>query len=221
MKKLIVIIIILLVIFLGMMIYKNNQRLNNVNANEVNEIEQYISKIYLWKEVTKEALPSFNDINEASDIWIWEALKKDLEEYELTYEQIENAKEKLFGKNLKKILPKEGNEYFKYNQEQNKYYSTEIDLDEKDDKFLLNKIEKNQNEYIIEIVEYIEDYSKEENSICIENINEEEVQTVNINEDILNRKEIIKNNINKFNKKKIYLEQENQNLIVTKIENVN
>ena len=216
MKKLIAIIIILSVIFLGMIIYKTNQKANSINVSEVNEIEQYINKIYMWKEVTKNALPNFNEINEASDLWIWETIKKNLEEYELTYEQIENEKAELFGKDLTKQLPKEGNEYFKYNQEQNKYYATEIDLDEKDDKFLLNKIEKNKNGYIIEIVEYIEDYSKNENNICIENLEEEEIQTVDINEDMLNRKEIVKNNIAKFNKKNIYLEKEDEHLIVKK-----
>lgn len=220
MKKLIAIIIILSAIFLGMVIYKNNKKSNNVYVNEVNEIEQYINEIYMWKEVTKEALPSFNDINEASDLWIWETLKKNLEEYELTYEQIENAKLKLYGENLTKELPKEGNEYFEYNQQDDKYYATEIDLDEKDDKFLLNKIDKNKNGYIIEIIEYLEDYSKSEEEISIENIQGEEIQRVNINEDTLNRKEIVKNNINKFTRKKIYLERENEYLIVKKVESV-
>ena len=173
----------------------------------------------MWKEVTKDALPIFNEINEASELWIWETLKKNLEEYELTHEQIEYAKKEIFGKELAKEFPKEGNEYFKYSQEQNKYYATEIDLDEKDDKFLINKIDKYNNGYKVEVIEYLEDYSKSEEIITIENIKEEEIQRVDINEDILKRNEIVKNNINKLSTKIIYLERENEKLIVKKVEN--
>ena len=46
MKKLLAIICVLLVIFIGMFIYKNNIKQNNVNVFEVQEIEVYIYKIY-------------------------------------------------------------------------------------------------------------------------------------------------------------------------------
>ncbi len=68
MKKLLVIICVLLIIFVGMYIYKINSNQDNVTAQEVQNIQDYIKKIYMWKEVTGEALPEFDDINEAQII---------------------------------------------------------------------------------------------------------------------------------------------------------
>ena len=108
MKKLFIIIIILAVIFVGMIIYKNvTNNSNNISIEEINNIQEYISKIYMWKEITGEALPKFDDINNANELWIWEATKKDLEETELTYDQIKSKKEEIFGKSLKKDFPVE------------------------------------------------------------------------------------------------------------------
>ena len=76
MKKLLAIICVLLVIFVGMYIYKNNINQNTVNVSEVEKIEEYISKIYMWQEVTEEALPKFDNINNAPDLWVWEVVKK-------------------------------------------------------------------------------------------------------------------------------------------------
>ena len=73
MKKMLAIIAILAIILVGMVVYKNTAKstANQVNVQEINEIEEYISKIYMWKEVTNEALPTFEDINQADEIWIW------------------------------------------------------------------------------------------------------------------------------------------------------
>ena len=79
MKKLLAIICVLLVIFIGMYIYKTNINQNNVTVSEVQKIEEYISKIYMWQEITEEALPKFDNINDAPDLWVWEVVKKDLE----------------------------------------------------------------------------------------------------------------------------------------------
>ena len=91
MRKLIVTIIILLIIFVGMIIYRNMaiSSSNQVSVQEIEQIETYITKIYMWREVTNEALPTFENINEASDMWTWEVVKKNLEDYELEYEVID------------------------------------------------------------------------------------------------------------------------------------
>ena len=82
MKKLVAIICVLLVIFIGMYINKTKSSQKIVTASEVEKVEEYISKIYMWKEVTEEALPEFNNINEAPDLWTWEVVKKNIEKYE-------------------------------------------------------------------------------------------------------------------------------------------
>ena len=87
-----------------------------------------------------------------------------------------------------------------------------------EDSFLLNNIEKNKEGYIVEIVEYLEDYS-EENSVIIRNLQEEEIGRVGVNDSETKMQEIVKNNIDRFGKKKVYLKTENNNLIVQKVEN--
>ena len=91
MKKMLVIIVILAMILVSMIIYKNIaiNKNKSVNVQEVEQIEEYISKIYMWKEITKEALPTFENINNANELWLWEVIKKNLETYETTYEEIQ------------------------------------------------------------------------------------------------------------------------------------
>lgn len=210
MKKLIAIIIVLATIFVVMIIYKNSaiNSNNNVNIQEINEIETYVNKIYMWKEITQEALPCFEDINNATAKWIWEVVKKNLEDYELTYEQIQEKAKELFGDDFNKQFPKQGIEYLGYDGQRDKYYPEGRGLDEKEDSFLLNKIEKTKDGYEVEIVEYLEDYSnvisKENDIIIIENTKEERVGELKSSEED-KVKELIKNNIDKFTKKKLIL----------------
>ena len=103
MKKLIAIICVLLIIFISMFIYQNKAiQSKKITVEEVAKIEEYIKKIYLWKEVTNEALPKFENINEAPEDWIWENIKKNVEEYEMDYEQINQKAKELFGTEFSK-----------------------------------------------------------------------------------------------------------------------
>lgn len=217
MKKLLVIIGILVVIFLGMIIYKNTTSNKSVTIEEIEEIENYISKLYMWKEITNIALPTFDNINNADDLWIWEVVKKNSEEYEMSYEQIEEKAKSLFGQNFNKEFPKEGTTEFVYDEESNMYIATEVNLDLEEDTFLLNHIEKKNNQYIVEVVEYLEDYSSEEN-IIIKNTDEEEIARVSSEKTEVEIKEIVKNSLDRFKKKKVYLDEKDK--IVEKIENI-
>ena len=227
MKKLIVIIIILATIFVGMIIYKNVaiKINNNINIKEIEEIETYITKIYMWKEVTGDALPYFKDINQANDMWIWEVVKKNLEDYELNYEQIEEKAKEIFGNNFTKKFSREGTDYLVYNKENNKYYAVEMSLDEKEDSFLLNKIKKTKDGYDVEIIEYLEDYSElleNKQVIVIRNIKEEEIERINVNEEE-KAKDIVKSNVDKFSKKKLKIKKDknsNGNLFIESVEEV-
>ena len=227
MKKLVIIIIILLLILIGMVVYKNTaiKSNNQLNVQDIEKIETYITKIYMWKEVTSEALPSFENINEASDIWIWEAVKKNLENYELTYDEIQNKAKELFGADFTKEFPREGNESFSYDLKSNKYFAIGMGLDQEEDCFLLNNIQKTETGYEVEIVEYLEDYSQEvEDSstqnyqIVIRNLNNEEIGKIQANEESTTQ-DIVKNNIDRFTKKIVILKQEGDNLYVQKVSN--
>ena len=219
MKKMFIIIIVLAMILIGMIIYKNTAvgTKNNVNVQEIEKIENYISKIYMWKEITNEALPTFEDVNHSDDLWVWEVVKKNLESYVVSDEEIQTIATEIFGKEFNKQFPKEGNKSFIYDETSEKYLATETVLDEKEDTFLLNNIEKTKEGYNIEIIEYLEDYA-EENKITIRNLQEEEIGQVGINDSETNMQEIVKNNRNRFSKKKIYLKKENDNLKVQKVE---
>ena len=213
MKKLLAIICVLLVIFIGMYIYKTNINQNNVTVSEVEKIEKYISKIYMWQEITEEALPKFDNINDAPDLWVWEVVKKNLEEYELDYNQIQEKAIEIFGDNFTKQFPKEGSEYIYYDENSGKYLITGIGLDTQDDMFFINKINKTKDGYEVEIVEYLEDYEnamglEDENEvydIYIKNLNQETVATIKSNEGETRAIEVVKENIDKFSTKTVKL----------------
>lgn len=221
MKKLWIVIVILAVIFLGMLIYKNiGIKKSNINIEEIEKIESYMEQIYMWKEITGEALPCFEAIDEANEQWIWQAVQKNLEDYEISYEQIQDKAKELFGQNFTKEFPKQGTEYLIYEEENNKYYPIEINLDQQEDVFLLNQISRIEKGYEVEIIEYIEDYShstKEgNNQIIIRNLKGEEIGRVN-SEDEKEAKEIAKSNVDKLTKKKLVLKLENGKLQVQKV----
>ena len=231
MKKLIVIIIILLMIFVGMYIYKQSRITTNhtteVSVDEISKIETYLQKIYMWREITGDALPVFDNINQAPDVWLWEVVKKNLEEYELSYDQLEDKTKEIFGEELQKAFPKEGYEYMEYDAETNIYYAIGSGLDNQEDVFLLDKIQKQDNVYIVQIVEYLEDYSEgyetteAEYNIQIKNLNDETIGEVNSTESETNIQQIVKDNIDKFTKKEVHLKaDENGNLYVTSVKNV-
>ena len=215
MKKLVVIIIILLIVFIGMYIYRQNQietnRNNEITVDEINKIETYLQKIYMWKEITGEALPTFDNINNAPDVWLWEVVKKNLEEYELSYEQLQDKAKEIFGNDLQKEFPKEGYEYMEYNEETDTYYAIGSGLDNQEDVFLLDTIQRKENGYTVQIVEYLEDYSEgiettnTEYNIQIKNLNDEIIGTVKNTEDETNIQQIVKDNIDRFSKKEVTL----------------
>ena len=231
MKKLIVIIIILLIIFVGMYIYRQNRivsnQLSEVSVDEINQIETYLQKIYMWREITGDALPIFDNINNAPDVWVWEVVKKNLEEYELTYQQLQDKTKEIFGEELQKEFPKEGYEYMEYNEETDTYYAIGSGLDNQEDVFLLDKIQKQDNGYTVQIVEYLEDYSEgyettdAEYNIQIKNLNDETIGEVKSTESETNIQQFVKDNIDKFTKKEVNLKtDENGNIYVTSVRNI-
>ena len=231
MKKLIVIIIILLIIFVGMYIYRQNRivsnQLSEVSVDEINQIETYLQKIYMWREITGDALPIFDNINNAPDVWLWEVVKKNLEEYELSYEQLQDRTKEIFGEDLQKEFPKEGYEYMEYNEETDTYYAIGSGLDNQEDVFLLDKIQKQDNGYTVQIVEYLEDYSEgyetseEDYNVQIKNLNDETIGEVKSTESETNIQQFVKDNIDKFTKKEVNLKtDENGNIYVTSVRNI-
>ena len=190
----------------------------------------------MWKEVTNEALPTFDNINNASTLWLWGVVQKNSDNYELMYEEIQEKAKDLFGTDFNIEFPKEGTSNFVYNEENKKYNTTGIKLDAKEDKFLLNKITKNKNGYEVEIVEYLEEYIEQQdeqyvdntdntentnNKVIIENLNGEQISTIENKTEETQVQQIVKDNLDKFSKKKITLKKdEKENLYVEKVETI-
>lgn len=222
MRKMLIIIGILSIIFFGMIAYRKLEVKNSttVNAGEVTQIQSYIEKIYLWKEETKEALPTFSDINQANDKWIWEVVKNNLDDYEISLEEANEKVKELFGKECNKQMPKEGNSSFIYNEESGKYEATGVELDNKQDTFLINNITKTKDGYQVEIIEYLINHMNE-NNITVENTNEESLGTVGNSANDTKIQDIVKQNKSRFTKKKITLKKESESensLVVEKVE---
>ena len=221
MKKLVIIMIILVIIFVGMITYKKIEKSNTISIEEIENIENYLNQIYLWSEVTKEALPCFDDINQADETWIWEVVNKNIEEDKPSYEQIQEKAQELFGEDFIKNFPKDGKPVFNYQEENNQYEAIKPELDEQGDLFLLNKIEKLKDGYEVEIVEYLEDYApmlKEEpqNYIIIRNLKKEEIGRISGSSQEEETR-LVKNNINQFSKKNIVLKMEKEKLYIQKV----
>lgn len=226
MKKLVAIICILLVIFVGMYVNRIKSNQNLITATEVEKVEEYISKIYMWKEITGEALPKFDNINDAPDVWTWEVVKKNLENYDLTKDEIQNKATELFGNQFKKQFPQEGTEYMQYDEELGKYISTGIELDTLDDCFYIKNIRKTKDGYEVEIVEYLEDYVnslgvEDENEIYeiyIKNLNEETIANVKNTEGETKTIDVVKENLDKFTTKTVNLKKNsNGNIYVESV----
>lgn len=226
MKKMLVIIFILLMIFIGIYINRKNIRNDTITATEVNKIEEYISKIYMWQEVTEEALPKFNNINDAPDIWLWEVVKKNLDDYEVSYDEIEQKAKEIFGEEFTKQFPNEGTEYIQYNEDLKKYVATGVGLDTLDDSFFIKKINKTKTGYEVEIAEYLEDYENSMNveaenqvyDIYIKDLSHNIIATIKSNDGETKSIEVVKENIDKFTTKKIILEKDkNGNLYVRQV----
>ena len=226
MKKLVAIICILLVIFVGMYVNRSKSNQNLITATEVEKVEEYISKIYMWKEITGDALPKFDNINDAPDVWTWEVVKKDLENYEITKDEIQNKATELFGNQFKKEFPQEGTEYMQYDEKLGKYISTGIELDTLDDCFYIKNIRKTKDGYEVEIAEYLEDYVnslgvEDENEIYeiyIKNLNEETIANVKNTEGETKIIEVVKENLDKFTTKTVNLKKNsNGNIYVESV----
>ena len=215
MKKFIIIIFVLVLLFIGMLISKNIiAKKNQVGIEEVEKIENYINQIYIEKEIVGESIPYFESINKAKEKWIWEVVKKNLEDDKITYKMLQEKAKELFGEDFKLEFPKEGTDYLTYNAEENYYQDIPSEMDNQGSFFLLNKIEKVQDGFEVEIIEYLEDYS-EMDYIIIKNLNQEEISktsTQKSEEGI----EIVKRNKDKFTKKKILLKYKDQKLAIQK-----
>ena len=114
-----------------------------------------------------------------------------------------------------------------YNEDTDTYYAIGSGLDNQEDVFLLQDIQKQEDGYIVEIIEYLEDYSEgyetteTEYNIQIKNIKDETIGTVKSTESETNIQQFVKENVDKLTKKEVHLKTDtNGNIYVTSVRNV-
>ena len=102
------------------------------------------------------------------------------DDYDISLEEANQKVKELFGEKCNKQMPKEGNDSFWYNEETEKYEATGVELDNKQDTFLINNIAKTKEGYQVEIIEYLINHMNESN-ITVENTNEESIEIIENN----------------------------------------
>lgn len=157
--KLIVLIIILLIITCIMYYYAFINH-STSKQTDYSNIEKYIKDIY----GTTFLIPEFDNINDATEDWLWENVnqyvwnhdddyhEKNEQEYGYTYEDISKIVNHLYGSNLKKKFP-EGAVSMRYNSYRNLYGPTSFGITNYYDYKIENITQENTN-YIVSLYDY-------------------------------------------------------------------
>lgn len=132
---------------------------NRLTDTEKQEIKQYINRIYNSHYV--EAVPVFEHINQANEDWIWRMASEYLVQtkgmHEFTSDEVEKTSKILYGDHFSKKIAKSSSRLVKYLEEDNKYCIPGMSVDMVWD-YIIKTVIKQENQYTIEIVEYMESY---------------------------------------------------------------
>lgn len=241
-RKIIFLIIAVLLVILGVTVkktYLKKDEENNVNTvvapeeledkeiKVVTELEKidirkYIESIY----GSYIAIQDFADINNADETWLWENVRSNIisdEKTSYTYKELEEKTNELYGPNLTKTFPKDGSDFFIFNEDTNAYLVADFTLDWKE-WFAIRQIREVDNLYYVEILEFKEDFTGDDNKIKLQNkkgevLNEFEQPENNAEKTLkeLEIQEYVLKNEKKFSKKEIVLEKdEKENLLYVK-----
>ncbi len=135
---------------------EENDVVEEITDEERQAVEEYITKVCDGNVKIYE----FNDINEANKEWIYSHYpsEEDYDASAVSEEELESTLRKIFGTNLELNVKKDtenADGYYipKYNSQIGKYeYSPYGDTIRTD--YIIDKITKNDNEYIVRLVEY-------------------------------------------------------------------
>ncbi|HIT70857.1 MAG TPA: hypothetical protein IAD08_02950 [Candidatus Scatovivens faecipullorum] len=135
---------------------EENDVVEEITDEERQAVEEYITKVCDGNVKIYE----FNDINEANKEWIYSHYpsEEDYDASAVSEEELESTLRKIFGTNLELNVKKDTENtdgYYipKYNSQIGKYeYSPYGDTIRTD--YIIDKITKNDNEYIVRLVEY-------------------------------------------------------------------
>ncbi len=129
-----------------------------VTESEKEDIQKYIDMIYGFYI----SLPEFDDINNANDDWTWAIVLDYLEDTSdqnnlikyFTSSEAEAAAKTIFGDNFNKKLSKDSSRYVKYFEDEDRYCSVGMGV-EMHPWFVIKSINNSDNQYAVEIVEYV------------------------------------------------------------------
>lgn len=195
------------------------EKKEEVSSLEKATIEEYVEKIYKYGEIVN--IPTFENINNADEEWLWVIAFKECENTEMVTksELVAKAKE-LFGTSFNK-QPKEDSIFCAYWNEEMQYYEGKAHglMAENETRYIIKSVEKDQNRFKVEIVEYVLNVSEiikgEENAkVQIKN-GDTVVATVSENED----KEYVKENSETFTSRILEIEETNGKLHIVSCKN--
>lgn len=190
-----------------------------VSSLEKATLEGYVEKIYKYGEIVN--IPTFENINNADEEWLWVIAFKECENTEMVTksELVAKAKE-LFGTSFNK-QPKEDSVFGADWNEEMQYYEGKAHglMAEDETRYIVKSVEKDQNRFKVEIVEYVLNVSEiikgEENAkVQIKN-GDTVVATVSENED----KEYVKENSEMFTSRILEIEETNGKLHIVSCKN--
>ena len=159
----------------------DSNEINKITDDERKEIEEYTNKI--CNLIVNCKISEFKDINEANRVWIYSHLYAEDETNLLTEKQIKLQLEKLFGSNLNLDIEKdiELNKDLRMPQkednegESNKYFLPILGMDHTI-YYVIDGIEKKENEYVVTVIEVDE-------RTDLENDNEGEILSISSYDD--------------------------------------
>lgn len=228
-KVKIIAIILVIILAMGICVLIKYNQTEEVNELEIYQLQQYIDKLYGWQEIYTNALPKFKDINEADELWLWDRVKMQLidetEEYEFSYEEINQKAKELYGEDLKKQFPKEGRDFWVYDAETSKYIATGIGLDDYEDRFVIHSVVKKGNQYNVEILEYLidntnchQEVEQEQYEVYLLNLEGEKINTYNNDTDEHKIQNFVKENKNKFSQKTLVIQKQDNELKIKSVD---
>lgn len=150
---------------------KNKKFIQKKTQEFENKMEEYIDFIYFS---LGEYITEFENINSASEQWLWECVYKNLVDYEevfnediVTKEDIELAAKEIFGSDFEKEFPEKGIEFWLEPKEDGYFCAAASVEREFYNDFEILSYEKNNNEIIVNIVEYMHDSLESDEKLVV------------------------------------------------------
>ncbi len=196
-----------------------NSEKEKITAVEKNAIEEYIGKIY---KAFVTPIPNFDDINKADDNWCFGTILVNylpLDSQISTSDIVNKAKE-VFGSAFNK-QPSDI-DIAEYDKESDTYVTKAFGMPGIEHDFKVESITKEENKYVVNLVEWIAEPGEDGNTTILSNIKETKITTLNGDmwENTDNSKKYAIENKEKFTLRKVLLEEIDGKMYIKSCSNI-